>query len=314
MVALRVGVLAGAVGFCSGNTDGNQDCPCLGVAEPSAPWALVNAAGAAKDCHWLVREWLIADDTATDVTTDAQGVEGTAMKCMLAQVPHGSGDWTLYPQSYGARCFNHKEVGNKGCFWMGDLAGNNGRDMDGIQVSWASGTATADILDAIRVPTAAGRTALQVGTEMTGQALADHDNKNLEDLCMAGDDPCTIDGASVTCAEGVDNCDLKIYNDALADQSQHLAPSWCGDNVFCYVDGCQCGTAVSKSDYFPEQLDYSYVTCGADDVYAQQMSREQESATAGCNTANSDTTSSLATTRATCGIATVAALMLMIMK
>lgn len=43
---------------------------------------------------------------------------------------------------------------------------------------------------------------------------------------------------------------------------------WC-DDPWCYIDPCNCNAPSQyKSDYFPDSLFYTYLTCGKEDTYS----------------------------------------------
>eukprot|EP00747_Dinoflagellata_sp_TGD_P144259 gnl/TRDRNA2_/TRDRNA2_176469_c0_seq3.p1 gnl/TRDRNA2_/TRDRNA2_176469_c0~~gnl/TRDRNA2_/TRDRNA2_176469_c0_seq3.p1 ORF type:complete len:246 (+),score=30.83 gnl/TRDRNA2_/TRDRNA2_176469_c0_seq3:109-738(+) len=43
---------------------------------------------------------------------------------------------------------------------------------------------------------------------------------------------------------------------------------WC-DDPWCYIDPCNCNAPSQyKSDYFPDSLFYTYLTCGDEDTYS----------------------------------------------
>merc|ERR1719316_29030 len=43
---------------------------------------------------------------------------------------------------------------------------------------------------------------------------------------------------------------------------------WC-DDPWCYIDPCNCNSPKQfKSDYFPDTLHYTYLTCGDEDTYS----------------------------------------------
>jgi len=62
------------------------------------------------------------------------------------------------------------------------------------------------------------------------------------------------------------------------------AADWC-DNKWCYVDPCNCDAAdATKSDYFPNQLTYSYTTCGDKNTYTAVESSTNTLGNAECST------------------------------
>jgi hypothetical protein len=256
------------------NTGGTTGCPCLGTGDNS-PRAQQLEANAAKECEWTASDWLSPDDE-----------DSTTMTCLLAEVPAGSDTYSLYPESYGANCYIHKEVGHRSCFYM-PSTDNDGVLPGSVRLQW-TGVSIADVLDAITPPKDAtdaanngdGRTKLTLPQDLAGDAQTD-----LHALCASGTCPrdasCT-DGVCPDCEEGLDSCDIDLYNDNIDDDTQKLASKWCGD-MFCYVDPCACDSDNADSDYFPSVLAYSYTTCSSAANYASEENRDENAAADDCN-------------------------------
>jgi len=57
---------------------------------------------------------------------------------------------------------------------------------------------------------------------------------------------------------------------------------WCGD-AWCYIDPCACDFSdPTPSDYFPEELEYSYETCESENRYTDAVNATNKIGSAKC--------------------------------
>lgn len=244
-----------------GDQEGNPQCRCLFAGSEDTRAAALQSlqTGGAKSCTWTEMQWL-PDSVSVRDTQDSLD-----MTCMLARVPVNSVNrWALYPEQYGGFCEQHNEVGNPGCFHMEITQSGDdvGKDAGGVRLTGFDGgdedSNREAILAAIVVPTAAGRTKmpLPVATKAVNAdgTVNDQGDTELQQLAEPADE--------------LTDDDVTAYNSANPGlpAEQNLAKVWCG-NDFCYVDKCACTASFFESDYFPQQLVYSYATCGSAQDY-----------------------------------------------
>jgi hypothetical protein len=85
---------------------------------------------------------------------------------------------------------------------------------------------------------------------------------------------------------GASEC-FDITTDPPSEKKLSAQETWCND-PWCYVDSCACDVKATSSSYFPDQLDYSYATCGSRNNFLTESDLADASTAVGDATCKKD--------------------------